>query len=202
MKKQILMLATVLLLAISVKAQGYSVGDMATDFKLKNIDGKMVSLSDYKNAKGIIVVFICNPCPYVKLYEQRILNLDKKYAPKGYPVVAINPNDPIVSKEDAFDKMQERAKNKKYTFPYLVDETQEITKAYGAKATPHVYLLKKQNDNKFTVEYIGAIDDDVENTKTNKVKYVENAINALEKGTKPEITSTKAIGCTIKWKKA
>lgn len=187
--------------AVTLKAQGYQVGDTARDFKLKNIDGKYVSMADYKKAKGIILVFTCNPCPYAKLYEQRILDLDKKYASQGYPVIAINPNDPEQSKDDAFDKLQQRAKEKGYTFPYLVDETQDISKAYGAKATPHVYLLKKYGD-KFTVEYIGAVDDDTQNTNENKVKHVENAIQALEAGKKPAVTNTKAIGCTIKWKKA
>ena len=201
MKKQILVLIAMLFVAIAVKAQGYSVGDIATDFKLKNVDDKMVSLADYKNAKGFIVIFTCNPCPYAKLYEQRILDLDKKYASQGFPVIAINPNDPTLSKEDAFDKMQERAKSRKYTFPYLVDETQQITKAYGAKATPHAFVLKKQS-GKYIIEYIGAIDNDTENTNENKIKYVEEAIKAIQKGTKPATTNTKAIGCSIKWKKA
>lgn len=194
-------LTVILFMAVPVKAQGYSVGDVATDFKLKNVDGKMVSLGDYKNAKGFIVVFTCNPCPYAKLYEKRILELDKKYAAQGYPVIAINPNDPDLSREDAFDKMQERAKSRNYTFPYLVDETQEITKVYGAKATPHTFVLKKEAD-KYIVEYIGAIDNDAENNNESKTKYVEEAINAIQKGKKPTTTHTKAIGCSIKWKKA
>jgi len=201
MKKQLIMLFAFMAFAIAIKAQGYQVGDVARDFKLKNVDGKFVSLADYKTAKGFILVFTCNPCPYAKLYEQRILDLDKKYAAQGYPVIAINPNDPVQSKEDAFDKLQERAKAKGYTFPYLVDETQDISRDYGAKATPHVYLLKKSAD-KYIVEYIGAIDDDTQNTKEDKVKYVEDAIKALEAGKKPSVTNTKAIGCTIKWKKA
>ncbi|MFD1631989.1 redoxin domain-containing protein [Pseudopedobacter beijingensis] len=126
MKKRIWLLSFFLLFLTVVKAQGYKPGDEAIDFKLKNVDGKLVSLSDYKQAKGFIVIFICNPCPYVKLYEQRILELNNKYAPLGYPVIAINPNDAELSKADAFDKMQERARERKYTFPYLVDETQEI----------------------------------------------------------------------------
>lgn len=201
MKKQILAFIAILFVAISVKAQGYSVGDAATDFKLKNVDGKMVSLADYKNAKGFIVIFTCNPCPFAKLYEQRILDLNKKYASQGFPVIAINPNDPTLSKEDTFDKMQERAKNRNYTFPYLVDESQEITKAYGAKATPHTFILKKEA-GKYIVEYIGAIDNDAENNNESKTKYVEEAINAIQKGKKPVTTNTKAIGCSIKWKKA
>ena len=91
---------------------GYEVGDKAEDFKLKNVDGKMVSLSDYEDAKGFIVIFTCNHCPYAKLYEDRIIELNNKYAPKGYPVIAINPNDPVVQPEDSYDEMKVRAKEK------------------------------------------------------------------------------------------
>jgi len=180
---------------------GYKVGDTATDFKLKNVNGKTVSLADYKAAKGYIVVFTCNHCPYAKAYESRIMDLDKKYAAKGYPVIAISPNDPIAEPADSFEKMQELASKKGYTFPYLIDETQDITRAYGAKATPHVYVLQKTASGN-VVKYIGAIDDDTENTKADKVKYVEGAVNALLSGKQPQVTATKAIGCSIKWKKS
>ncbi len=118
--------------------KGYEIGDEATDFKLKNIDGKMVSLSDFKSAKGFIVVFTCNHCPYAKKYEDRIIELDKKYKTQGYPVIAINPNDPNVQPEDGYQQMIERAKQKGFTFPYLVDEGQKIYPQYGATKTPHV----------------------------------------------------------------
>src|SRR3954462_14452704 len=125
MKKLFVSVVTaVALFTTAHAADGYKPGDKATDFKLKNTDGKMVSLADYKNAKGFIVVFTCNHCPYAKAYESRVLELDKKYASKGYPVIAINPNDPKVEEEDSFDNMAARAKQKHYTFPYLFDETQ------------------------------------------------------------------------------
>jgi len=91
---------------------GYKIGDKAEDFRLKNVDGKMISLKDYKNVKGYIVIFTCNHCPYAKAYEQRIIDLHKKYQPLGYPVVAINPNNPEVNPEDSYEMMQERAKAK------------------------------------------------------------------------------------------
>lgn len=181
------------------EGHGYHVGDKATDFKLKNIDGKMVSLADYKDAKGFIVVFTCNECPYAKAYEQRIIDLDKKYASQGYPVIAINPNDPKKVPGDGFDEMKARAKDKGYTFPYLVDETQEITKAYGATRTPHVYLLAKK-DKDLRVEYIGAIDDNSRSAEDAEEFYVEDAISALKAGKEVSVKNTKAIGCTIKWK--
>ncbi|WP_426059095.1 thioredoxin family protein [Hymenobacter sp. B1770] len=178
-------------------AEGYRVGDKAADFKLKNIDGKMVSLADNKAAKGYIVVFTCNTCPYAKAYENRIIQLNQKYAPQGYPVVAINPNDPNVAPGDSFEAM----KTKKYAFPYLIDETQQVAKAYGATRTPHLYVLKRQGDD-FVVSYIGAIDDNSEDAKMVKTKYVENAMNEIMAGKPASTSSTKAIGCTIKWKRA
>ena len=200
-KLMVLMLIAVSGMAFKLAGEGYKVGDTATDFKLKNVNGKTVSLANYKAAKGYIVVFTCNHCPYAKAYESRIMDLDKKYAAKGYPVIAISPNDPVAEPADSFEKMQELASKKGYTFPYLIDETQDITRAYGAKATPHVYVLQKTAAGN-VVKYIGAIDDDTENTKADKIKYVEGAVNALLNGKQPEVTATKAIGCSIKWKKS
>lgn len=181
-------------------SSGYEPGSEAIDFKLKNIDGTYKSLADYKDAKGFIIVFTCNHCPYAKAYENRIIALDKKYKSKGYPVIAINPNDSAAYPEDAYPEMVKRAKKKKYPFPYLYDETQEIAKAYGAMKTPHIYLLNRGN-GKLIVKYIGAIDDNTEDEKKAKTKYVENAVDALIAGKEIETKSTKAIGCGIKWKK-
>jgi len=183
----------------SVSLAGYNVGDKVNDFKLKNVDGKMVSLADYKDAKGVIVIFTCNHCPYAQAYEQRIMDLDKMYAAKGYPVVAINSNDPVAYPADSFEEMIKRSKEKSYSFPYLIDETQDIAKIFGAAKTPHVYLLSKNKDV-YTVEYIGAIDDNSESAADVKAKYVENAIAELNSGKKVSVNSTKAIGCSIKWK--
>jgi peroxiredoxin len=199
--KRITLMLTMLFAALAAFAQsGYKVGDKATDFKLQNVNGKMVSMADYKSAKGFIVVFTCNHCPYAKAYESRIMELDKEFASKGYPVIAINPNDPVAVPDDSFASMKARAAEMKYTFPYLLDNTQSIAKTYGATKTPHVYVLKKIG-NDFIVEYIGAIDNDTEGTDPSKVKYVENAITALNANKTPEVTETKAVGCTIKWKK-
>jgi peroxiredoxin len=177
---------------------GYEVGDKAADFKLKNIDGKMVSLADYKDAKGFIIIFTCNHCPYAKMYEDRIIALDQKYAPMGYPVIAINPNDPEVQPEDSFDKMAERAKEKGFTFPYLFDEGQEVYPKFGATRTPHVFLL----DKSMVVRYIGAIDDSPQDADAVETRYVEGAIEALENGKSPDPAMTKAIGCSIKYKRS
>lgn len=182
--------------------KGYKPGDKARDFSLKNIDGKMVSLATLPDAtKGAIVIFTCNHCPFSKMYEDRIIALDAKYKPKGYPVVAINPNDPNRQPEDSFEKMIERAKEKGFTFPYLFDETQEIARTYGATNTPHVFVLEKKGKD-FFVRYIGAIDDNAKDPSQVKERYVEQAVESLLAGKKVVKTQVKAIGCTIKWKQS
>jgi peroxiredoxin len=201
LKAQILILVLMCVTGIAKAQSGYEIGDQAVDFNLKNIDGKMVSLASYNDVKGFIVVFTCNHCPYAKAYENRMMALDVKYAAKGFPVIAINSNDEKAYPEDSFENMKKRALDKKYTFPYLLDETQQVAKAYGAKATPHVYVLNKTNKG-LDVSYIGAIDNDTEDINEGKIKYVENAVDALIAGKKPQITQTKAIGCSIKWKNA
>ncbi|HCM76633.1 MAG TPA: thioredoxin family protein [Cytophagales bacterium] len=196
-------LAIALLVVISAGVpvkSGYEVGDTATDFKLKNVDGKMISLADYKDAKGYIVIFNCNTCPYSKAYDDRIIALNKKYASQGFPVLTINPNDPGLSPGDSFDEMKSQANRKKYDFPYLVDETQDVARTYGATNTPHVYVLNKISDKELRVAYIGAIDDNSRDASAVSKKYVEDAVDALLKSKSVPTTKTKAIGCTIKWK--
>ena len=175
---------------------GYSVGDVATDFSLKNIDGEFVSLKDYKTVNGFIVIFTCNHCPYSVLYEDRIIALQEKYG-EQYPVIAINPNDPEVQAGDSFKDMKVRANEKSFNFPYLFDDGQEVFPQYGATRTPHVFLL----DASLTVKYIGAIDDNAKSVDDVTQKYVEDAIAALESGENPDPSFTKAIGCSIKVKK-
>ena len=201
---KILKLLTVMVVLVTLSAittklngQGYNVGDMATDFNLENIDGNMVSLSDYKDAKGFIVTFTCNTCPYAVAYEDRIEALNKKYASKGFPVIAIMPNNTDVMPGDNMKAMQERAKSKGFTFPYLTDKGQKIYPQYGATKTPHIYILEKTTAGN-EVKYIGAIDDNYQDAKAVKVKYVENAVDALLKGEDVKVKETKAIGCTIK----
>lgn len=192
-----LLVVTVSAFTMNTAGNGYKVGDVATDFSLKNIDGKMVSLKDYKSAKGFIVVFTCNHCPFAKAYEDRIIALDKQYSKLGYPVIAINPNNPAKQGEDSFEKMKIRAKEKGFTFPYLFDDGQKIYPQYGATKTPHVYLLQK-TDKGNVVKYIGAIDDNYEDEAAVKETYVQNAVNALLENKEITVKETKAIGCSIK----
>jgi peroxiredoxin len=181
----------------TVVFEGYSIGDEATNFNLKNVDGKMVSLSQYADAKGFIVIFTCNTCPYAVASEDRIIALDKEFKSKGYPVIAINPNNPSVQPDDTFEKMQQKAKEKGFTFPYLYDDSSSIYAEYGAKKTPHVYLLQKEK-GKNIVKYIGAIDDNVRNGAAVKDRFLANAVNELLQGKEVTIKETKAIGCSIK----
>lgn len=205
MKRAIKIMSLVLLVlcvsAFTVKNYsiegGYEVGDVAEDFSLKNIDGKMVSLSDYDKAKGFIVIFTCNTCPYAVMYEDRIIELNKKYADKGYPVIAIMPNNTDVKPGDNLEAMKQRAKDKGFRFPYLIDENQTVYPKFGATKTPHVFLLQKA-DGSNLVEYIGAIDDNYKDASAVTTKYVENAVDALLEGEAIPETETRAIGCSIK----
>ena len=189
-------LTITLFTAMKPVVDDYKVGEQASDFSLKNVDGSMVSLKDYKGVNGYIVVFTCNTCPYAVMYEDRIIELHNKYASQGYPVVAINPNDPSVKAGDDFGSMVSRSKEKNFPFKYLFDEGQKVYPAFGATRTPHVYLL---DANRY-VRYIGAIDDNAQNPSEVKIKYLEDAIGALKGGNNPDPAETKAIGCTIKVK--
>src|SRR5690606_9663152 len=184
---------------VETKKTGYKIGDEAMDFSLKNIDDKMVSLSNFPDAKGFIVIFTCNHCPYAVAYEDRIIALNNKYASLGYPVIAINPNDPTVQPEDSFDAMKVRANEKSFSFPYLFDEGQQIYPVYGATKTPHVFILNKE-DNKHIVKYIGTIDNNYEDANAVTERYVEMALDSLLAGKEIEQPTTVAVGCTIKTK--
>ncbi|WJJ96110.1 thioredoxin family protein [Algibacter luteus] len=204
MKKSVKILSAVVLLvlisAFNVNTPisgGYQIGDIAEDFSLKNIDGKMVSMADYKDAKGFIITFTCNTCPFAVMYEDRIQALNEKYAPKGYPVIAIMPNNTDVKPGDAMPEMKKRAKEKGFTFPYLMDEGQKVYPKFGATKTPHMYVLEKTKKGN-VVQYIGAIDDNHKDASAVKVKYVENAVDALLNGEEVTQKETKAIGCSIK----
>lgn len=187
--------------AVDSKQQaGKEVGDIAINFELPNVDGNKVSLKSNQTAKGYILVFTCNTCPYAKMYEERIVDLDKKYRAKGYSVIAINPNDVSQQPGDTMDEMVKRHKEKGYTFPYLRDDSQAIAVAYGASKTPHVYVLNREDSGDFRIEYIGAIDDSPREAADVRERYVEDAVDALLVGEKPKITGKRAIGCTIKWR--
>ena len=194
MKSILILLSTLLLFTHN---HGYKVGDVATDFSLNNVDCEKVSLADYEDAKGFIVIFTCNTCPYSIAYEDRINALDAQYKSKGYPVIAINPNDPAAKDGELLTDMKQRALKKGFTFPYLQDIGQHIYPKYGATRTPHVFVLEKQEKGN-VVQYIGAIDDSSRSPEKVSQRYVEDAVNALLADQLPKISTTKAIGCSIK----
>lgn len=196
--KSILLIAIVAITtsAFTLKTdKGYKVGDTIEDFSLINVDDKVVSLADYNDAKGFIIVFTCNMCPYSVANEDRINALDAKYKGQGYPVIAINPNDPKASKGDSFEDMKVRANDKGFTFPYLFDKGQKVYPKFGASKTPHVFIVTKKD---MKVQYIGAIDNSSRNEDAVTEKYVEDAVDALLAGKKLQKTETRAIGCSIK----
>lgn len=187
-------------MGFSPLADGYQPGDKALVFKLKNTDGEQVALGDNASAKGFIVVFTCNTCPVAQAYEQRVLDLDKQFAPKGYPVIAINPNDSGLSPGDSHEAMKKRVREKEYSFPYLIDESQEVARAYGARHTPTVYVVQRRG-NDFIVRFTGAIDNNMQDGNQASQKYVQNAVNALLADQTVAVPTAKAIGCGIKWRK-
>jgi len=199
--KKIMISSVILILLISsnlVLKSGYEVGEKVMDFELKNVDEKYISMAMIPDNKGYILVFTCNTCPWARGYEKRIIDLHNKYEGEGYPVIAIQPNDPSISKGDSFDEMKKRATDKNYPFPYLIDETQEITMAYGATKTPDVFLVQKQKDG-YYLKYKGTIDDSPRDASKAEEKYVENALDELLVGEDVSTKTTKGLGCSIKW---
>jgi peroxiredoxin len=173
-----------------------AIGAKGPSFTLKGTDGSMHALDAVKGQKGTAVVFTCNECPYSKGYEDRLISLAKTYLAKGISFVAINPNDPKVVPGDAFEFMVARAKEKGFPFPYVIDETQEIAAAYGAKVTPHVFLL----DGSGVLVYRGRVDDSLKEEQVKK-KDFQAALDALAAGGAVQVAETKAFGCGVKWSK-
>jgi peroxiredoxin len=182
-----------------LQTSGYRIGDAVNNFSLKSTSGGTVSLNDYANAKGVIVVFTSNHCPFAKAYEDRIIALHNKFASQNFPVIAINPSDPATQQDDTLDKMKERATSKNYPHPYLADDFQQTAKAFGVARTPQAYVLQRTG-SKFVVKYIGMIDDNPQDPSGANKFYVEDAVSNLL-GDKPVVTTTtKPIGCAIKWR--
>ncbi|MDN3675876.1 redoxin domain-containing protein [Flavobacterium paronense] len=130
-----------------------------TDFSLKNVDNKKVSLSSYKNAKGFMVIFTCNKCPMAKFYSNRLNTLNKYYKTKGVYLLAIDAMDTLAYKEESFTLMQKKAKADKLNFPYLQDKSQVVAKQFKATHTPQAFIIWKNKSGKYDIKYEGAIDD-------------------------------------------
>ncbi len=181
----------------SEKPDPYKLGDQVEDFQLESTSGTEVSLSAYAGSKGTIIIFTCNTCPYAVLYEDRIIDIHNRYAPMGFPVLAIQPNDVASKPGDNMEAMKKRAEDKGFTFAYVLDIDQEVYPRFGATNTPQVYLV----DSDRRLRYVGAIDDHPQDASAVKNKYLENALTAVAAGNFPEPAHTKAIGCTIKAKR-
>lgn len=173
-----------------------NLGSPIIDFSLKGTDGNIYSLSDFTNKNVIIIAFICNHCPYVKAVAKRLSELQKKYAGKGVQLIAINPNDPAIYPEDSFDKMIEFARKHDFTFPYLVDDTQETAKKYDAICTPDIYVYDKER----RLKYRGRLDDNWKEEEKVMEKDLEKAINYLLEGKEIDFEQMPSMGCSIKWK--
>ncbi len=169
----------------------------APDFSLIGTDGKQYSLATFKDAKALVVVFSCNHCPYVQAYEDRLIELQKDYASQGVRLVAINSNDDLNYPEDSFDAMLTRATEKGFNFPYLRDDSQGVAKAYGATHTPHLFVFGPDR----ALAYTGKIDDDWQDPKAVKRRFLREALDAVLLGKPVPEPQTHAIGCTIKWKR-
>jgi len=191
--------------AAQQKAQTLEIGRQAPDFNLPGVDGHNYRLADFADAKILVVVFTCNHCPTAQAYEDRIKKLTSDYKNKGVAVVAISPNDPEAVRldelgysdmSDTFEEMKIRAVDKSYNFPYLYDgKTQSVTTAYGAVATPHLFIF----DDQRKLRYTGRFDDSEKKPKQVKSNDAINAIEAILTGRKVPVEKTRAFGCSVKW---
>jgi len=177
-------------------ADELAIGAQGAAFNLKGTDGKMHSLDNVKGAKGTAVVFTCNECPFSKGYEDRLIALAKEFQPKGIGFVAINANDSKIVPGDGFEFMVKRAKDKNLPYPYVLDETQAIATAYGARVTPHVFLL----DASGKLVYRGRVDDSLEQDKVTTHDFAA-ALDAVVSGQPVKVAETKAFGCGVKYAK-
>jgi len=193
--------ASIAALAASQSEPGDAPGALAlgktaplAETKMKNVDGKEISITQAKGTKGTLVVFTCNHCPWAKAWHARIVSLGNKSVKRGIGVIAINSNDPAAYPEDDFATMQSNAKKSKMGFPYAVDATSDVARAFGATRTPEAFLF----DAKGLLVYHGAIDDNAHQPDQVKVHYLEEAVNALLDGKEITLAETKALGCGIK----
>lgn len=171
----------------------YAIGDTIKNFSLKNINGQQTSFSDAAGTSGTIIIFTCNTCPYVKLYEERILQIEDVYGDAGYPVILINPSDPKIKPGDQPAELTRWISTNSYTGLYLIDDS-GLFRRFGARKTPEVFLLDQNN----ILKYRGAIDNSAQGSESVTQKYLENAILALQNGEDPDPAVTRPMGCVIK----
>lgn len=178
-------------------SENVEVGTPAPDFSLPSVDGKTFRLADFKDAKALVVMFICNHCPYVVAVEDRIIELNRDYRDKGVQLVGICSNDPTDYPDDAPGRLLKRWQDKSYGFPYLVDASQDVAKAYGAVCTPDIYVF----DGDRKLAYHGRIDDNWKEPGKVIRRELRAALDALLSGGRPDPAQNPSMGCSIKWKK-
>ena len=165
-------------------------------FLLKCVSGEFVGMSTYPEAKGMIVVFTCNHCPFAKLYPERMNELHRQYAAKGIPLLAISSTDTVLFEEDGFAEMQKVSQQQGFIFPYLFDANQTVVQDFGAQKTPHAFVLARSEEG-WKIVYSGSIDDNGADPSAVKHKYVEDAVRAVLKHKKLKVAHTSSIGCFI-----
>ncbi len=189
----------ILLVLLSFQNENQStlgnIGKIIPAFSLRNIDNKIVNLVDYKNAKGFIVVFTCNHCPFAKLYTKRFNELSKHYDSLGVYLLAINSMDTFIYEDESFQSMQKRATAEGYLFPYLQDASQKIGKLFKAKHTPQAFVIWNENNN-WIIKYSGAIDDNGENPVLAN-PYISKAVDELLLNQLVSSPETETFGCRI-----
>ena len=196
MKKSMIWVLPLMLLTAAVAGELKIGSEMPlAEVKMTDVGGKNVSLKDAMGENGLLVVFSCNTCPWVNAWEDRYISVSKLSQKKGVGMIAINSNEGSRENGDGMDDMQARAKKAKYDFYYTVDEGSKLASAFGASLTPHIYLF----NNKGTLVYRGAIDDNARRPKKVEKPWLMDAINAMVAGDKINTTSTKALGCSIKY---
>ena len=169
-----------------------------SNIKLKSATtNSWVSFSDYKNAKGFVVIFSCNKCPMAKFYSQRLNQMDGKYKKLGVPVLVINSMDTLAYAEESFKLMQKKAKKEQFSFPYLQDKKQKIAKEFNATHTPQAFVIWKNKLGNFTIRYQGAIDDNAGEPEKIKHHFLTDAIDELLEGKNVTIPKSESFGCRI-----
>ncbi len=174
-------------------------GSTAPDFSLPGVDGRNWSLADFSGRRALVVIFMCNHCPYVIAVQERINELAKEYGPRGVGLVGISPNDPIKYPADSLEAMRERAREQGYVFPYLIDETQEVARAFGAVCTPDPFVFENIG-GRFLLRYHGRIDDSWKDPQKITRRELALALDALLEGHRPAAIQHPAMGCSIKWR--
>jgi peroxiredoxin len=197
--RSVMSAVSILVLAAAIPAvAGLAIGDPApgTDVKMKNVDGKEVTIAQMMGEKGALVVFTCNHCPWAKAWEERIVDIGNSFAAKGVGVIAVNSNDPTDYPDDGYEAMQAKSKERKMVFPYVVDSTSGVAKAFGATKTPEAFVF----DSEGKLVYHGTIDDNAKEPEKVQERYLKDALEAVVSGKDVQVKETKALGCGIKFR--